>query len=223
MNLRKLRIIIVDDQTLLRDALQTIINMEEDMEVVGTADTGERAVELISSLAPDLVLMDIRMPGMDGLEATRRILEVLPETKVMVLTTFAEEQYIVDSLARGAISFLLKDMPADLILQSIRNAASGQFTMPSVVASKLAARISFLSSTPEKPIGAGPLKQQGISFTEREQNIIQLLMEGRTNKEIAKSLFMSEGTIKNYVSIIYHKIGENDRTKAILLLKDLLA
>ncbi|WP_438448911.1 response regulator [Gorillibacterium sp. sgz5001074] len=218
-----IRIVIADDQTLLRDGLQTIISLEEDMEVVATADNGASCIEAVRLHRPDLVLMDVRMPVMDGIEATRLLMQEFPELTVVVLTTFLEDQYIVDSMVNGASGFLLKDMPGDKIIQSIRDASKGQMMLPSAVAGKLAARISLLSSGPRKPVSTGRLKQLGISFTDRELHIVQLLLDGKSNKEMAKSLFMSEGTIKNYVSIIYHKIGVNDRSKAILTLKELLA
>ncbi len=219
---KKIKIVVADDQTLLRDALQTIINMEHDMDVVGTAENGEQTIELVREHRPDLVLMDVRMPVLDGIEATKAILAEYPDTFIVVLTTFAEDQYIVDSIVHGAKGFLLKDMPGERIIQSIRDVYLGQFIMPSVVASKLAARISFLTSGPQKPISLGRMNLQGITFTEREKLIIQLMLEGKTNKEIARSLYMSEGTVKNYVSIVYHKIGINDRAKAVMYLKELL-
>ncbi|MCR2803610.1 response regulator transcription factor [Paenibacillus soyae] len=217
----KIRLVIADDQTLMRDGLQTIINLEDDMEVVGLADNGEAALQLVREHRPDLVLMDVRMPVLDGIEATKLILAEFPETLIVVLTTFAEDQYIVDSLVNGAVGFLLKDMPADRIVQSVRDAVKGQLMMSSVIAGKLAARISALSAAPAKPPAAVRFKH-GHSFTDREKQIIQLLIEGENNKEIAQTLFMSEGTVKNYVSIIYHKIGVNDRAKAILHLKELM-
>ncbi|RIX49324.1 DNA-binding response regulator [Paenibacillus nanensis] len=219
--MNKIRLVIADDQTLLRDGLQTIFNLESDMEVVGLADNGEEAVRLALDCRPDLILMDVRMPLLDGIEATRLILAKNPDIRIVVLTTFAEDEYIVDSLVSGAAGFLLKDMPADRIVQSVREAAKGQLMMPSVIAGKLAARISALSAAPAKPAAAARFKQ-GHSFTDREKEIIHLLVEGSTNKEIAQNLFMSEGTVKNYVSIIYHKIGVNERTKAILHLKGLM-
>lgn len=217
----KIRLVIADDQTLMRDGLQTIINLEDDMEVVGLADNGAAALELVREHRPDLVLMDVRMPVLDGIEATKLILAEFPDTMIVVLTTFAEDQYIVDSLVNGAVGFLLKDMPADRIVQSIRDALKGQLLMSGVIAGKLAARISALSAAPTKQPSAVRFKH-GHSFTDREKQIIQLLIEGETNKEIAQTLFMSEGTVKNYVSIIYHKIGVNDRAKAILHLKELM-
>ncbi|TLS48760.1 response regulator transcription factor [Paenibacillus antri] len=219
----KIRIVIADDQTLLRDGLQTIINLEEDMEVVASADNGIAAMEAVRRFRPDLVLMDIRMPGIDGIEATRRLLDEFPDLVVVVLTTFLEDQYIVDSMAYGASGFLLKDMPGDKIIQSIRDAAAGQMMLPSSVAGKLASRISLLTSGYHKPRLAGKLKRQGIAFTDRERQIIQLLLESKSNKEIAGALFLTEGTAKNYISIIYQKIGVNERSKAIHCLKELFA
>lgn len=217
----QIRIVIADDQILMRDGLQTIISLEKDMEVVGVASNGEKAVELVRDTRPDLVLMDVQMPVVDGIEATRRILADFPETKVIMLTTFDEEEYIIDSLNQGASGFLLKDLPGDKLIEAVRDAAAGHLMLPGSIASKLAARISFLTAGPLKPTHTGRLKKEGISFTDREKHIIHLLLEGKTNKEIAKTLFMSEGTVKNYISIIYHKIGTNDRSKAIMCLKEL--
>ncbi|WP_123041435.1 response regulator transcription factor [Cohnella candidum] len=216
-----IRIVIADDQILMRDALQTVINLEEDLQVVGVADNGEQALDLVRSLQPDLVLMDVQMPRMDGIEAVKIILSETPGTKVLMLTTFADDDYIVDSMSLGAAGFLLKDMPADKLIQSIRDAFAGQLILPGIVAGKLAAQLSMWGGTQKKPPQAGRLRREGISFTSKEKMVIQLLLEGRTNKEIAKKLYMSEGTVKNYVSIVYHKIGTNDRTKAIMLLKEL--
>lgn len=218
----KIRIVLADDQTLLRDGLQTIINLEEDMEVVASADNGLNVIEAVRRHRPDLVLMDVRMPGIDGIEATRRLLEEFPDLIVVVLTTFLEDQYIVDSMANGASGFLLKDMPGDKIIQSIRDAAEGQMIMPSTVAGRLASRISLLTSGYPKPHQAGRLMKHGIAFTDRERQIIRLLLESKSNKEIANALFLTEGTAKNYISVIYHKIGVNDRSKAIRYLKHLL-
>ncbi|UJF33973.1 response regulator transcription factor [Paenibacillus hexagrammi] len=219
----KIRIVIADDQTLLRDALQTIINLEPDMEVVGVAENGEQATELVRRHQPDLVLMDVRMPQLDGIAATKIIMREFPDTMIVVLTTFAEDEYIVESMAHGAKGFLLKDMPGEKIIQALRDVYQGQLMMPSIIASKLAARISFLTSGPQKPLTLDRTKLQGITFTEREKHIIQLMLDGKSNKEMAKTLYMSEGTVKNYVSIIYHKIGVKDRTKAILCLKEMFS
>ncbi|HZG57985.1 response regulator transcription factor, partial [Paenibacillus sp.] len=202
------------------DGLQTIINLEHDMRVVGVADNGEDAVELVRRLRPSIALLDVQMPVMDGIEATRRIASECPETKVIVLTTFDDEQYIVDSLAYGAVGFLLKELPADKLVQAMRDAAQGQLLLPGAVAGKLAARLARHEPTAGRTLRLDRLRREGIAFTEREREIAELVVEGLANKEIAKKLYMSEGTVKNYVSVIYQKIGTNDRLRAIAFLKE---
>lgn len=217
-----IRIIIADDQALIRDGLETIIELQEDMEVVGVAEDGHQACELTAKLKPDLVLMDIKMPGKNGIECTRWIKENVPDTIVLILTTFSEEQYIIDGLLGGASGYLVKDLSAEKIVSSIRDAVQGQFMLPASIAAKLTARLSYLSGTLASVINTERFKQEEIHFTEREKEIILLMVEGKNNHEIAGILFMGVGTVKNYISIIYQKIGTNDRAKAILLLKEMI-
>lgn len=217
-----IRIIIADDQALIRDGLQTIIELQEDMEVVALAENGQEACELTAELKPDLVLMDIKMPVMNGIESTRWIKEHVPDTIVLILTTFTEEQYIIDGLVGGATGYLVKDLSANKIVSSIRDAVQGQFMLPAEIAAKLSARLAYLSEALATTIDKDRFKQADISFTEREKQIILLMIEGKNNHEIAGILFMGVGTVKNYISIIYQKIGINDRTKAILYLKEIL-
>jgi DNA-binding NarL/FixJ family response regulator len=215
-----LRVLIADDQTLMRDGLQTILQLEEDIEVAGTAENGEEACRLAAELLPDLVLMDIRMPVMNGIEAVKKLRATHPDIKVLMLTTFDEDEYIVDALVGGAVGFLLKDIPTDKLLQAVRDAARGEIMLPSSVAVKLAARLSgSMSGRPSLP--KVRKRSTDIKFTDREMSIITLMMEGRTNREIAGLLFMSEGTVKNYISTIYDKIGTNDRTQAVIWLKEM--
>ncbi|HZG88390.1 response regulator transcription factor [Paenibacillus sp.] len=215
-------VVIADDHILLRDGLQTIINLEEDMRVVGAADNGAQAVELAARLRPDLVLMDVQMPVMTGIEAARIILAEHPQTKIVMLTTFDEEQYIIESMAQGAAGFLLKDLPGDKLIQAIRDAAKGQLLLSGVAANKLAASVARAQTGAQQAFRADKLRKEGLTFTQRERHIAQLIAEGRTNKEIARMLYMSEGTVKNYVSVVYQKIGTNDRLRAIQYLKELL-
>ncbi|MFC5652431.1 response regulator [Paenibacillus solisilvae] len=227
-----IKIIIADDQTLMRDGLQTIVQLEDDMTVMATAENGSEAYKLVRQHSPDLVLMDIRMPVMDGIESTRLIRQHFPNTLVLVLTTFADDEYIVDAMVSGACGFLLKDMPGDKLLQAIRDAVKGEMMMPAPIAAKLAKRISSLSERQSPRLQAardgqpsssrGKNHVDGVRFTEREKTVIALMIEGRTNRDIAGKLFMSEGTVKNYISTIYDKIGTNDRTQAVLLLKESL-
>ncbi|MFC3802650.1 response regulator [Cohnella sp. GCM10012308] len=217
-----IRVVIADDQTLMRDGLQTIIDLQKDMRVVGAAEDGEQACELVRELRPDLVLMDIRMPRRDGIESAKTIKREHPGTAVLILTTFAEDEYIVDALANGACGYLLKDLPALKIVESIRDAVKGQLILPASVAAKLASRLAFLSKAPADVLDPKRLRQEMIRFTDREKKVILLMLEGRSNREMAEFLFMSEGTVKNYVSVIYQKIGTNDRAKALLLLQGLM-
>ncbi|WP_276355388.1 response regulator transcription factor [Cohnella caldifontis] len=216
-----LRVLIADDQTLMRDGLQTILQLEDDIEVVAAAENGEEACRLAWEHRPDLVLMDIRMPVMNGIEAVKQIREKLPDAKVLVLTTFDEDEYILEALMNGAVGFLLKDIPTDKLLQAIRDAARGEIMLPSSIAVKLAARLSSHAEPASRPRFAGDGRASELKFTEREMSIISLMVEGRTNREIAQVLFMSEGTVKNYISAIYDKIGTNDRTQAVIWLKDM--
>jgi DNA-binding NarL/FixJ family response regulator len=217
-----IRVVIADDQTLMRDGLQTIIDLQSDMEVVGAAEDGEQACELVRALRPDLVLMDIRMPRLSGIESTKAIKRDFPETAVLILTTFAEDDYIIDGLASGACGYMLKDLPANKIVESIRDAVKGQLMLPASVAAKLASRLAFLTGATPEVLDPKRLRTEGIRFTDREKKVILLMLEGRSNREIAGVLFMSEGTVKNYVSVIYQKIGTNDRAKALLLLQGLM-
>lgn len=217
-----IRIIIADDQTLLRDGLQTILNLEDDMEVVKVVSNGLEAYETTAELRPDIVLMDIKMPVLDGIEGMKRIKRDYPDTIVLMLTTFAEDKFIVDAMSGGANGFLLKDMAGERIVQVVREAMEGDVMLPATIAAKLAMRLASLSQVGSDAFDEMELKQQGLTFTERERKIILLMLDGQNNKQIASTLFMSEGTVRNYISVVYNKIGTNDRSKAVALLKELI-
>jgi DNA-binding NarL/FixJ family response regulator len=217
-----IRVLIADDMALMRDGLQTILGLEEDIQVVAAVRSGEEALEAALLLKPDVILMDIQMPGMGGIASMRAIREKGLQTVILILTTFSDIDYIVDGLSGGAVGFLLKDMPSDQLIQSIRDAVNGQFMMPSAVAVKLASRISTLESGHVPGFHEVRKKAESALLSERELSIARMFLEGLTNREIAGRLFMSEGTVKNYVSTIYSKIGTNDRTLAVIALRDLL-
>ncbi|MFT9850268.1 response regulator [Aneurinibacillus sp. REN35] len=216
-----IKILIADDQTLMREGLRTILDLEDDMQVIGTTENGLEAYEMVAKFQPDIVLMDIKMPVMDGIESTKKIKKDYPATLILILTTFAEDEYIVEGLSNGASGFLLKDMPGDKLIATIRDAAIGQIMLPAVIAAKLAARLSHFSSQAQHTIHTERLKQQGVELSDREKEIAALMLQGMNNRQIAKTLYISEGTVKNYVSMIYAKIGTNERSKAIVYLKDL--
>ncbi|MFC0334691.1 response regulator [Paenibacillus sepulcri] len=216
-----LRILIVDDQALMRDGLQTILELQPDLEVVGTAENGLQALETARATKPDVVLLDIQMPVMNGIECTKRLKEESPDTVILLLSTFADDQYILDGLGHGASGYLLKDMEGRRLIEAIRDAAAGQLMMPAVIAAKLAANLTRLSAAAELTSGSLHAIQNEIRLTGREAEIASLMAQGLTNKQIAKALYMHEGTIRNYVSVIYSKIGVSDRAKAMLVLKQL--
>ncbi|WP_168120390.1 response regulator transcription factor [Paenibacillus sp. HB172176] len=214
-------IVLADDQTLMRDGLDTILSLQPDMQVVGMARDGEEALAMTLELKPDIVLMDIRMPGMDGIECTKQIKASQPGSVILILTTFADDGYIIDALAGGATGFLLKDIPGEKLAQAIRDAVKGDLLLPSSVASRLAARITSSDVSAQALVGASRLKAKGVKLSEKEKEIGRAMMEGKTNKEIASLLFMSEGTVKNYVSSVYAKLGTRDRTVAMMTLREM--
>ncbi|KRF10063.1 LuxR family transcriptional regulator [Paenibacillus sp. Soil766] len=216
-----IQMIIADNQALMRDGLKALFNFEDDMKVLATAENGLQAYDLVKQYRPELVIMDIHMPLMNGIESTKCIKKDFPNTLILILTTVADEDYIVEALLNGASGYLLKDMPGDKLFQSVRDASKGQLMMPAEIASKLAKRLSFLSGTSQLQFDPNKLKNEHIAFTDRENKIIQLMIEGKSNREIADTVFMSEGTIKNYISVIYGKIGTSDRLKAVICLKRL--
>ncbi|UOE95592.1 response regulator transcription factor [Alkalihalobacillus sp. LMS39] len=216
-----IRVLIADDQTLMREGLRTIIDLEDDMEVVATAQDGLDAIEKVEQFEPTLVLMDIQMPKMNGIESLIEIKKRYSHICVLILTTFAEDDYIVEGLANGVDGFLLKDMNYDQLIASIRDAANGQLMIPNIVARKLAERLSNFNSMWEQEISVVKLQKHGVHFSEREREVASLIAKGLSNKKIAEELFISEGTVKNYISEIYSKLGVKDRAKAIIYLNKL--
>ncbi|MBU5592026.1 response regulator transcription factor [Clostridium sp. MSJ-4] len=208
-----IRVLIADDQTLMRDGLKTILDLEDDIEVVATCENGEQAIEQAIKLHPDVILMDIRMPVMNGVESVKKIKTSLPKIAVIMLTTFDDDEYIVEALSNGASGYLLKDIPADKLIEAIRDSLKGQLFIPTNIAAKLVAKLSHKESSKE-------ILKKKLDLSEREIEVSSLLIEGHSNKQIAAKLFISEGTVKNYISNIYSKIGISDRTKAVLFLKE---
>ena len=185
------------------------------MEVAGMAENGMQAYEMAGRLHPDLVLMDIRMPVMDGVESTRLIKKEYPSIVVIMLTTFDDDEYIIQALRFGANGYLLKDIQGNKLIEAVRDSVTGSMLIPSNIAVKLAARLSCMS--PQQN-----LQDKGSipEFSEREMEIVRLMVKGYNNRQIASALYITEGTAKNYISSIYSKIGTNDRTNAVILLKE---
>jgi DNA-binding NarL/FixJ family response regulator len=209
-------VILVDDQRLMRDGLHTLLDLEDGLEVAGEAGDGQSALDLYAAQAPDVVLMDVRMPGMDGVEATRRMLTRWPEAKVIILTTFDDDATIFEGLRAGALGYLLKDVSGKELASAIRKVATGGALIEPSVARKVLAEFSRL--TPQPTGQAAPLPEP---LSAREQEILGWMAKGLSNKEIALRLSLTEGTVKNYISVIFQKLGVQDRTQAALRAREL--
>lgn len=204
-----IRVLLVDDQRLMRDGLRTLLELESDLEVVGEASDGQQAVQAYAELKPDVVLMDIRMPTMNGVEATARLCQDWPEANLIILTTFDDDEYVFEGLRAGAKGYLLKDVSGEELATAVRAVAGGSALLGSAVARRVLAQ--FAGMTPVKPADA-----LSESLSDRELEILQLIAEGLSNPEIAARLFLAEGTVKNYVSNILQKTNTRDRTQAVL-------
>lgn len=215
-----IKLMIVDDQTLMRDGLKTIIELEDDIDVVALAENGEEAAKLNSQIDPDVILMDIRMPVMNGVESVKKIKQEDEEVSILMLTTFDDEEYIIEALAHGADGYLLKDIAADQLIDYIRAGYKGEIMLPAKIAKKLALRLREKDDTKQNIENINDIALE--NFSQRELEIAKSLSKGLTNKQIAKELFISEGTVKNYISNVYSKLGTNDRTKVVLLIQSLL-
>ncbi len=214
--MNKIRIMLVDDQELLREGLKTIINTQKDMEVVAEAGNGKAALELIETAKPDVVMMDIQMPIMNGVVATEAIKRTAPDTVIIILTTFDDDDFVVDALVNGAAGYLLKDISGPQLVRAIHDATVGQLLLPGPIAVKLASRVAQQSK--DQPI----LRKDDLSLlNDRELEIGALMAKGMNNRQIAKALFLSEGTVKNYISEIYAKLGTSNRTQASILLRQI--
>jgi DNA-binding NarL/FixJ family response regulator len=203
----KLRVFIADDQPMLRAGFKAVLEATGDIEVVGEAGSGEEAVDVAGALAPDVVLMDIRMPGMDGIEATRR----LPRQRVLILTTFGLDEYIIEALRAGASGFLLKDAPTHEVVAAVRAVAAGDAVLSAAVTRRLLDQVARRLPAPvsRRPEDADPL-------TEREHEVLRMLANGLSNAEIASALVVSEATVKSHVSHLLGKLGLRDRVQAVI-------
>jgi len=206
-------VLVVDDQALLRTAFSSLIDAEDDLEVVGEAADGRQAVERAASLAPDVVVMDVRMPVMDGIEATRRITSDLGPSgaRVLILTTFDLDEYVFEALRAGASGFALKSRPLDKLLNAIRTVAAGEALLAPSVTRRLIAHFAGQARTPTRtPSGLAEL-------TEREREVLSLVAEGLSNAELARTLHVTLPTAKTHVSRILTKLGARDRTQLVIL------
>ncbi len=203
-----IRLLLVDDQALICQGLKAMLSLEADLEVIGTASNGQMALEQVAALQPDVVLMDVRMPVMDGREATRTISQQYPQTKVLVLSTFDDDQYIADAMRAGAKGYLLKDMPSEELAQAIRFVYLGYTQLAPGLMEKLVANLpkAAASSKPELP-------SELAYLTPREKEVLHLIGAGSTNRDIAQALFISEGTVKTHVTHLLSRLNLRNRAQ----------
>lgn len=206
-----IRVLLVDDQALFREGLATLLMVWDDLTIVGEAANGEEAITAAQAHRPDVILMDLRMPVLDGVAATRRLRELLPESRVIVLTTFDDDEHVFEGLRAGAAGYLLKDVSSEKLVEAIRTTARGESFLQPSVAAKVLAEFSRVGAT-------APPTQQGLvePLSERELEILRLVAEGQSNREIGAMLFITEGTVKNHVTNILGKLNVRDRTQAAL-------
>ncbi|MDQ7839414.1 MAG: response regulator transcription factor [bacterium] len=220
-----IRILIADDHTLMREGLQTILETQPDLRVVGLAATGAEAVAQVQALHPDLVLMDVRMPEMDGVEAARRISEIAPQVQVLMLSAFDDDVYVIEALKAGAVGYLLKDFPSEELIKAIRTVHHSQgILIPPAIAARVLGDLAKGGPRPEQA-SVAEMARSGVTtegarlaepLTPREEDILRLVARGRSNQEIAQALYLAEGTVKNYISRIYAKLPARDRAQAVL-------
>jgi len=204
-----IRVLICDDQDVVREGLSVILGTAPGIEVVGMAEDGARAVELTEKHKPDIILMDLNMPGMNGIQATRVIRERFPSARILALTTYDADEWVFDAIRAGAAGYLLKDTPRAGLIKAVEGTVSGQTFVDPSVAGKLFAHVAGTTVVHDTTVAE--------SLSPREREILRLLADGLPNTEIAKQLFLSEGTVRNYVSGIFTKLGVTDRTQAAVI------
>lgn len=204
-----IRVLLVDDQKELVDELKNVLQTDEEIEVVGTAEDGFDALEKMAALQPDVVLMDIRMPNMNGVVATERIKATYPDVKVVILTTFDDSDYILNAINHGASGYLLKDIGASKLISAVKNAYEGDTILPAKIAQRIASAAKNVAADREIKLA------RAYPLSDREVEIALMMYEGFTNRQISTALKLSEGTTRNYVSSIYIKTNSENRADAV--------
>ena len=205
------RVLICDDQTVVREGLAAILSTDPEIQVVGLAGNGQDALALVAEMEPDVVLMDLKMPVLNGVQATQRLQQSHPAVNVLVLTTYADDQWVLDAVRAGAAGYLLKDTRRDLLVSAIKGTAEGQSYLDPAIAGKV---MQQAATSPEQIRQRLP---EAEALTEREQEVLALLAQGHSNPEIARRLHLAAGTVRNYVSVIFQKLGVSDRTQAAVV------
>ena len=204
-----IRVLIADDQEIVREGFKRILETDPEIQVVATAIDGQEALDLIEIYDPDLVLMDLKMPRLNGVQAIRRLRESRPNLPVLVLTTYMDDKWLFDAIRSGASGYLMKDRPRNELLEAIHGTMEGDSYIDPSIAGKV---LSNIASSPAKEI-----PERSYNLSEREQEILNLLAQGLSNADISHTLYLSEGTVRNYTSTLFAKLGVADRTQAVIL------
>lgn len=204
-----IRVMLADDQKELTEALKNVLETDSEIRVVGVAENGQVLLDLLKVVDVDLILMDVRMPVLNGVHATREVKLRYPNVRVLILTTFDDSEYILDAINYGANGYLLKDSLGPALISSVKNAMRGDVILPMRVAKKIVSAATMVKNDKEIRL------KQAFAFSDREAGIAIMLMEGFNNRQIASSLMLSEGTCRNYISAIYDKVGKTTRAEAV--------
>lgn len=216
-----INIILVDDQKIVREGIKMILSLEEEINIMEEAENGKQLLEILSDgKIPDVILMDVRMPIMDGVEATKIIKENYKNIKVIILTTFNEDEYIFKGIKNGADGYILKDAGFDHIIKAIKTAYSGNILLDPEVTTKVVKAYNLLSTDHQTPSMTNKYKDKLDMLTQREMDVAKLVAQGKSNKNICNILFLSEGTVKNYLTKIFGKLELNSRTELALFMNN---
>ena len=213
----KIRVLLADDQSILADGIKSVLSSCPELEVVGIAADGFEALSMLDTCKPDVILMDIRMPNMNGVIATQEVKRRRPEVKVLILTTFDDSDYILNAINNGASGYLLKDTSSAALIDAIKNAYAGDTILPAKIARRIAAAAKMVSTDREIKL------KRAFAFSDREVEIALMIYEGFTNKQIASALKLTDGTSRNYISAIYVKLGVSSRGEAAVKMKEALS
>ncbi|MCD8371874.1 MAG: response regulator transcription factor [Clostridia bacterium] len=211
-----IRVMLADDQKILAEGIKSVLQSCDEIELCGVAYDGLEAVKMAAKVKPDVILMDVRMPEMNGVAATKRIKEILPETKIIILTTFDDSDYILNAINNGASGYLLKDIGSTALIDSIKNAYAGDTILPSRIAKKITDAAITVTSDRQSRL------KKGYGLSDREADIAIMIADGFTNRQIASAIKLSDGTARNYISSIYLKLGVDSRQNAIAKIKELM-
>lgn len=213
--MNKIKVLIADDQKLLAEGIKGVLESSEEIEVIGIAEDGEQALRIAERALPDVVLMDIRMPNVNGVVATKQIKSALPDSKVLILTTFDDSDYILDAINNGASGYLLKDIGSEALIEAVKNAHAGDTILPAKIAKKIVSAAKMVTNDKEIKL------KRTFSLSDRETEIALMICDGFTNRQIASALKLTEGTARNYISAIYLKLGCDSRSAAVQKMKEL--